>query len=80
MEVVYLFCESNVVRVPFYAYNLPLFHLFIAGGGRWDRENRQFIFRQNPNADFLKRIAIDTPCVFVKFFYREVAKRDVLSA
>jgi site-specific recombinase XerD len=52
MKVVYLFYESEGVRIPLYYYDKDLFNLLRQReGGRWDKENREFIF----SYDFLKK-------------------------
>ena len=55
MEVVYFFCNSEAVRVPFLGYNERLFQLFVGQGGKWDKVRRQFTFGRNLNAEDLNR-------------------------
>ena len=45
MDVIYFFCESKRIRVPFYNNDRLLFNQLAAQGGTWDREGHQFIFR-----------------------------------
>jgi len=47
MEVIYFFCESNVVRVPFSFYNRRLFNLLSAHGGLLNFERREFVFEHD---------------------------------
>jgi len=44
MDVVYLFSESEMVRVPFFDYDPNLFRLFVRGGAKWDNALREFTF------------------------------------
>ena len=63
MDVVYLFRESDSIRVPFYGYNPPdIFRLFIRGGGSFDRQNSQFIFKHDLNVELLRQ-SINVPFV-----------------
>ena len=56
MEVVYLFHESDVVRIPFYDYDKDLFQNFISQGtGVWDNVCREFIFKKSISAEQLSR-------------------------
>ena len=66
MEVVYLFCESDTIRIPFFYNNQHLFHLLVsAGGGVWDYERQEFVFKRNGKAQF-SRIYSMFPCVQVE--------------
>jgi len=48
MEVVYFFYETGVIRIPFYDFDQPLFHLFITvDGGVWDAVRKEFVFKRN---------------------------------
>jgi len=51
MDVVYLFCEFGVTRVPLFGYDERLFRLCVGQGGEWDRVCRQFIFRHGINSE-----------------------------
>jgi len=51
MDVVYLFCEFGVTRVPLFGYDERLFRLCVSQGGEWDRVCRQFIFRHGINSE-----------------------------
>jgi len=44
MDVVYLFSESEIVRVPFFDYDPNLFRLFVRGGAMWNNALREFTF------------------------------------
>ena len=61
MDVVYLFSESDVVRIPLFFYNARLFRLLLAQGGVWDKSHHQFIFRQNISAVSFGRILRTSP-------------------
>lgn len=65
MEVVYLFCESAKVRVPYFGYNKQLFHLLVSNGGTWDDAGRAFVFGMNNDAEQFCEIFQDFPCVWV---------------
>ncbi|MCL2067875.1 MAG: tyrosine-type recombinase/integrase [Treponema sp.] len=66
MEVVYIFCESASVRIPFFNYDRRLFLLLVsAGGGVWDGGRREFVFRRNETPDRFRRIASYLPYVWV---------------
>ena len=65
MEVVYLFCESDVIRIPFYDYDRRLFNLLVSKGGAWDKSRYQFIFGRNMNVQQFCRSLSDVPCVLV---------------
>lgn len=48
MNVIYLFYESEGVRIPLYGYDKEMFNLLIQRkGGRWDKEKHEFIFSYN---------------------------------
>jgi site-specific recombinase XerD len=49
MDILYLFHESNCVRVPFFSYNPGLFSLFTRVGASWDKDLREFSFTRNIN-------------------------------
>ena len=65
MEVIYAFCESRGIRVPFFGNDMNLFRLLTAQGGVWDKAGRQFIFSQNMGADNLGQVLAAAPCVWV---------------
>ena len=51
MDVVYLFHNSEIVRIPFFTYNPDLFRRLIRCNGiQWDSVKREFVFRQNEPA------------------------------
>jgi len=66
MEVVYLFCESDVVRLPFLGNYRCLLRLFNLRGGLWDKAHHQFIFRREASAELLSQMLPETPCVWVE--------------
>jgi site-specific recombinase XerD len=66
MEVVYLFYESNIIRIPFFDYDQRLFRMLVSvGGGVWDNARQEFIFKQNENSICFNRIASYIPYVQV---------------
>ena len=66
MNIIYLFCESNLVRIPFYYYNERLSNLFkIQGGGFLDKTNREFIFNRDIDAEKLSQLLPNIPIVKV---------------
>ncbi|MCL2411847.1 MAG: site-specific integrase [Treponema sp.] len=64
MNVVYLFRESNFVRIPFYVYDPKMFTQFIRLGGFWDKPKQEFIFKHGVNIDLLSK-SFNIPCVQV---------------
>jgi site-specific recombinase XerD len=66
MEIVYLFYESGVIRIPFFDYDQRLFRMLVSvGGGAWDNTRKEFVFRRNEEAIRFKRIASYIPYVQV---------------
>jgi integrase/recombinase XerD len=61
MEVVYFFCGTAGIRVPFYNYDRKLFCLFIAQGANWDMLRREFIFKYNSGADQFNKLSKSLP-------------------
>ena len=77
MNVVYLFCGSDAVRIPFFGYNPPdFFRLFINNGGFWDKQNNQFIFKKDFNFELLRK-NINLP--IVQFFYESSDKYRIFN-
>jgi len=66
MNVIYLFCEFNAVRVPFFKFDQHLFSRLIAQGGVWDKDQRQFVFRRDRSAEWFCRLFLGIPCVWVE--------------
>ena len=66
MDVVYLFSESDTVRIPMFGYDENLFHLLSASGGKWDRTERQFVFNMATSANQLMKALLDRPSVWVE--------------
>jgi len=52
MEVVYFFCGSAAIRVPFYNYDKKLFCLFIAQKASWDALRHEFVIKYNSGYNF----------------------------
>ena len=66
MEVVYLFHESDKVRIPFFDYDEPLFRLLVSrGGGIWDKARQEFVFGRDLRAEKLFEKNPDLPIVEV---------------
>jgi len=65
MDIVYLFCESDTVRIPFYKYDERLFRSLLAKGGAWDKASRQFIFRDIKSAGQFSQVFTDIPWVWI---------------
>ena len=66
MEVIYFFCESAAIRVPFSYFNKRLFDLLSAHGGLLNFEKNEFIFERDTD---LGRIALGFSgfiCVWVE--------------
>ena len=66
MEVVYLFCEATVVRVPYFGYREQLYNLLASNGGIWDEIRHSFIFERNDDAEQFCKNFQDFPCVWVE--------------
>ncbi|MDR0315851.1 MAG: site-specific integrase [Treponema sp.] len=67
MEVVYLFCESGTVRIPFSNHAWHQFYLPITlAGGIWDNTRQEFIFERNTDAEQFSHIFFCIPCVWVE--------------
>ena len=47
MEVIYLFFESGIVRIPLYRFDKCLFRRFLNYGGAWNKTTKEFIFKRN---------------------------------
>jgi site-specific recombinase XerD len=51
MEIIYIFCESEQIRVPLFGYDKRLYHFFISRGGRWDNTHNEFILEKSLNVE-----------------------------
>jgi len=66
MDVVYVFFESDLVRIPFFDVDRHLFRLLASvGGGIWDNGRQEFVFKRDAGAGRFGKIAFYVPCVFV---------------
>jgi len=65
MDIIYLFFESTVVRIPFFKFDSCLFSRLIAQGGVWNKDQRQFVFMQSKSAEWFCRFFAGIPCVLV---------------
>ena len=66
MEVVYFFCESGVIRVPFFDYDEKLFRQCVKQGGLWIRERSEFILNPVKNVEALLLNFTGKVCILVK--------------
>jgi len=53
MNLIYLFCEDEAVKIPFLGFNNEIFKHLIQFGGVWDALHRVFIFKRQL---FLKQL------------------------
>jgi len=53
MEIVYIFCEAEKIRVPLFGYDKQLYHFFVSRGGKWDTNCNEFILEKNINVEKL---------------------------
>jgi len=66
MDVIYLFYGAASVRIPFFNYDRNLFDMLIAyGGGFWDVERQEFLFRREVDVESLREAFFSVPCVRV---------------
>lgn len=66
MKVVYLFCGSATVRIPFFGHGRRLFDVLAAEGGVWDNTRHQFVFIGITNAGHFSQIISGVPWVWVE--------------
>jgi site-specific recombinase XerD len=67
MEVVYIFIEFGVTRIPFFDNDRQLYPLLTSvGGGEWDDKRQEFIFTGKVNPDHFRRISLYVPYVLVE--------------
>jgi site-specific recombinase XerD len=72
MEVVYLFCESAIIRIPFFNRDDTLFSLLASQGtGVWDKYRHEFVFKRDRVFETYKNIEqfvhiFSSPCVVVE--------------
>ena len=67
MEVVYFYCESEAVRVPFFGLDKQLYYMLRTHGGVWDNERYEFIFRPKTRVEQLSRdFLAGITCVWVE--------------
>jgi site-specific recombinase XerD len=66
MKLLYFFCDSASMRVPWFGYDdKRLFGLLAAKGGVWDEVRQEFVFMPNGGAADWDCSLPDTPCVKV---------------
>jgi len=51
MDIIYIFCETEQIRIPLFGYDKRLYHFFISRGGRWDNTHNEFILEKNLNVE-----------------------------
>ena len=70
MEVIYIFCETEQIRVPLFGYDKHLYQFFISRGGRWDNTHNDFILEKNLNIEKmcgeLWENSLEIPMVLIK--------------
>jgi len=67
MDVIYFYLESSIIKVPF-SYDPVKFRILFSNGGKWDSENREFIFPmnlRNKNAEYIIKLIPDVICIWV---------------
>ena len=70
MEIIYIFCETERIRVPFFGYDKRLYSFFINRGGKWDNTRNEFTLARNVNVeqmcgDFWEK-SLGVPMVLIK--------------
>ena len=45
MKVVYLFCENEGIRIPYFGFDISLINKFLAHDGRWNRIKGEFVVK-----------------------------------
>jgi len=53
MEIIYIFCEAERIRVPLFSYDKNLYSFFISRGGKWNNNNNEFYLDGNINVERL---------------------------
>ena len=66
MEIIYIFCEAQQLRIPFFGYDQHLYHFFIAHGGKWNKIRNEFILDGKLNAEKLYGYKPGVPLVLIK--------------
>ncbi|MCL2265880.1 MAG: site-specific integrase [Treponema sp.] len=66
MDVVYLFREFNIVRIPFYKNDNALFYLLsVCDDCVWNELQREFVFKNYVNAENIIKVISGFICVFI---------------
>ena len=65
MNVVYFFCESNLIRTPLFNYDRSLFACLCRNGGIYNSDLREIIFKHDVNFNLLSRDIKGIICVRV---------------
>jgi len=52
MDIIYIFCERAVLRIPLFNYDKLVFSLLKAHGGAWDQANKHFLFSLDKVVNF----------------------------
>jgi len=61
MEIIYFFCGSAAIRVPYYRYDSKMYHLLIANGASWDALRHEFVIKYNSSTEQLNKINRSLP-------------------
>jgi len=65
MQVAYVFCETDQLRVPLFDYDPRLFRFFISRGGKWDKERKEFILKNDISMEQFNKEMPEVPIVKV---------------
>jgi len=61
MDVIYFFCGSAAIRVPYYHYDRKLYCLLIANGASWDALRHEFVIKYNSSTEQINKISESLP-------------------
>jgi len=66
MDVVYVFHESGVIKIPFFGNNQRLFDTLLSQHGAvWNIKSNEFIFNESINAECIINIISFIPCILI---------------
>jgi len=66
MEILYVFCEAQNIRIPLFRNDQRLYQYFITRGGRWNNNRNEFILDGNINIEQLCGDSLGIPFVLIK--------------
>jgi len=66
MEILYVFCEAQNIRIPLFRNDQRLYQYFITRGGRWNNNRNEFILDGNINVEQLCGDTLGIPFVLIK--------------